>query len=90
MIEERLVFDGVRTMVRQLTEYKPSLKHKYTARDNMHRIRAGGKGAWAISFRGPWVDFWKEVRGNKLVTLTHERKEVAEEELLYRIEGAEA
>ncbi len=78
VVEEKLVFDGVRTMMRQLTAYTPSLKYKYTPRDNMHRIRAGEKGAWAISFRGPWLDFWKEVRGTKLVTLTHERKVVSE------------
>jgi len=54
---------------------------KYTPRSLMHRIVTRNPGAWAISFRGPWVKTWQEyteceragVRG-KWVTLTHGRK----------------
>lgn len=30
----------------------------------------------ANSFRGPWVDYWREFRKDKYVTLTYGRKEV--------------
>lgn len=49
---------------------------KLTRRSNMHRIISGTEGAWFITFRGPWKDTWQEERNNKLVTLTHGRKEV--------------
>lgn len=48
---------------------------KYTARDCFHMIDAL-EPSWAISVRGPWVDYWREFRKGKYVTLTHGRKEV--------------
>jgi hypothetical protein len=54
--------------------YSPGMM-KYTSRDNCHQIEAL-KPSWAISFRGPWVDSWKEIRRGKTTILTHGRKEV--------------
>ena len=52
---------------------------KFTPRNLMHKIEPFGKSAWALSFRGPWVNTWKEffAKDNKTVTLTHGRKIVA-------------
>lgn len=49
---------------------------KYTARGNCHRVKAL-ETSWALSFRGPWVDTWREWRGDHFVTLTHGRKEIS-------------
>lgn len=48
---------------------------KYTPRDCFHKIEAL-EDSWCLSFRGPWVDKWYEVRKGKYVTLTHGRIEV--------------
>lgn len=48
---------------------------KYTPRRTFHKIE-GLMSTWAISFRGPWVDYWRECRSGRLVTLTHGRREV--------------
>lgn len=49
---------------------------KRTPRHLCHRITAR-RTTWALSFRGPWVDRWREFRpGRGWVTLTHGRKEV--------------
>mgnify|MGYP002376661836 CR=1 FL=1 len=50
---------------------------KYTSRSCFHKIEAL-ESTWAISFRGPWVDYWRESRLGKIVTLTHGRKIVDE------------
>jgi hypothetical protein len=48
---------------------------KYTPRHRMHKI-VPVISAWAISFRGPWIDHWQEFKQGKLITLTHGRKVV--------------
>lgn len=50
---------------------------KYTPRSCLHKIDAV-ETTWALSVRGPWVDRWRELRGDKFITLTHGRKEIAE------------
>lgn len=51
---------------------------KYTPRNLAHRIITPESGAWALSFRGPWVKTWQEVfPDGRTVTLTHGRKVVA-------------
>ena len=50
-------------------------KIKYTDRNTFHKIEALNS-TWALSFRGPWVDTWQEYKNNKLITLTHGRKEI--------------
>ena len=57
-------------------EFIPSIKPKYTSRKNLHRVFAYEK-TWALTFRGPWRDFWQEWRlgeSEEWVTLTHGRK----------------
>lgn len=51
---------------------------KSTLRSSMHRIVAPSTGAWALTFRGPWVDSWKEYVAHKqqIATLTHGRNVV--------------
>jgi hypothetical protein len=46
---------------------------KYTSRSSFHRVESIGD-AWALSFRGPWVDTWREFRDGKFRTLTHGRR----------------
>jgi len=48
---------------------------KYTPRTCFHKIE-GIETTWALSFRGPWRDFWREWRDGKVVWLTHGRLEV--------------
>lgn len=49
---------------------------KFTPRSCFHKIEAL-ESSWALSIRGPWLDRWREWRGDHFVTLTHGRKEVA-------------
>jgi hypothetical protein len=59
-------------------EFRPSLKPKYTPRENCHQVESIGV-SYALSFRGPWSDTWREFKDGKYVTLTHGRKVVNEE-----------
>jgi hypothetical protein len=52
--------------------FKPSLKPKFTKRSKFHKVIAI-RETWAITFRGPWVDYWNEFKNGNLVTLTHGR-----------------
>ena len=56
----------------QEKDFKPSLKPKYTSRSNFHKVKAH-QDTFAITFRGPWNNTWKEYRKDKYVTLTHGR-----------------
>jgi hypothetical protein len=60
-----------------LKDYGPSLVPKITKRACFHKVIAH-RDTWAITFRGPWADTWKELRKQKEVTLTHGRKIVSE------------
>jgi|SRR6185295_3056875 len=63
----------------RMTAYSPSLHPIITTRSNMHQVNSHGT-TWVLSFRGPWASRWQEQRpleGNRIVTLTHGRKEVA-------------
>lgn len=55
---------------------------KYTPRDCFHKVVAGEGGVWALTFRGPWVSTWKELRGNSMVTLGHGRKVLSYSEMM--------
>jgi len=48
---------------------------KYTPRTRFHKVFSIGD-TWALTFRGPWVDTWKEYRPkeHRFVTLTHGRQ----------------
>lgn len=56
-------------------QYVRSLIPKFTSRSNTHRVYAK-RDSWCLTIRGPWVDYWHEVRQGEKVTLTHGRKEI--------------
>lgn len=58
--------------------WEPSIKPKFTPRDNIHKILAN-KVTWALTIRGPWVDKWLEIKNSEKITLTHQRKVVKKE-----------
>jgi quercetin dioxygenase-like cupin family protein len=49
---------------------------KYTRRKTFHKVEAL-KDSWALTFRGPWVDMWREFVDGKFITLTHGRRVVS-------------
>lgn len=55
--------------------FKPSMKPKFTARKNLHKIDAQ-MPTYALTFRGSWSNTWQEFKNNQLITLTHGRKEI--------------
>lgn len=52
--------------------WQPSLKPKYTPRNNFHKI-IGIKESWAFCIRGAWADEWEEVKNGERYTLTNGR-----------------
>lgn len=58
--------------------YTPSLRPIITRRTTFHQVYSHGP-SWVISFRGPWLDKWREYNPFTRVftTLTHGRQEVA-------------
>lgn len=56
-------------------DFKPSIKPKYTNRNNFHKVYAH-KDTYALTFRSNWYNTWKEFKNNKYTTLTHGRIEV--------------
>ena len=58
----------------QSHEYTPSLKPIYTPRDCFHKVTSHGT-TFVITFRGPWINQWKEFLEDeqKYITLTHGR-----------------
>jgi hypothetical protein len=61
----------------QYTFYKPSWRPIFTPRERMHKVKSIGT-TWVLTFRGPWVDQWKEwlPEEQQELTLTHGRREV--------------
>ena len=59
----------------KVIKMKPSLLPIYTSRDRMHQVLGVADNTWALSFRGPWVDTWKEYlpKLKRYITLTHGR-----------------
>jgi len=82
-VEEQRIFSNDRKVLSSgapvrwvaFTRYRAG-QWKLTTRDNMHRVKAL-TSAWALTFRGPWVDRWQELKDGQIVTLTHGRKVVA-------------
>ncbi len=60
-----------------ITRYTPSWRPIYTPRKRFHKVVSYGN-TYVITFRGPWVDTWKEYLPDlkKFVKLTHGRKVV--------------
>jgi hypothetical protein len=79
-VREHRLIDPVCSPAVTVREFGPSWRPKFTPRDNHHKVESLGV-SWALSFRGPWVDRWREVKHGKLVTLTHGRKVVNEYQL---------
>lgn len=61
--------------------YHASWRPIFTPRERMHRVYGMGKINKVLTFRGPWVDQWREQEGTKLRTLTHNRVITREREL---------
>lgn len=59
-------------------EHIPSWKPIRTPRMMQHKVVCQTENAWAITFRGPWADKWKEYlpAEDRHITLTHGRREV--------------
>lgn len=66
-------------LTKRLNIYTSSRKPVITKRDDFHKVVSVGD-TWVLSFRGPWVDTWKEFlpKLQKFITLTHGRKVVGE------------
>jgi hypothetical protein len=62
----------------KVNEYSLGVKPIYTPRSAFHKVVSQGD-TWVLSFRGPWVDSWKEFipEAKKFITLTHGRKVVS-------------
>lgn len=59
----------------QEKNYRASLIPKYTSRDNFHKVLAH-EDTYALTLRGPWIDTWQEFKNERLITLTHGRKQL--------------
>lgn len=57
-------------------DFSVSLKPKFTSRNNFHKVVAH-VDTYALTLRGPWLDYWYEFKQGKYLTLTHGRKQVA-------------
>jgi len=53
--------------------FKGSIRPKHTARTNCHKVIAH-KDTYALTFRGPWLDYWYEIVNGCQINLTHGRK----------------
>ncbi len=58
--------------------YWPSIRPIRTLRSTHHRVFGLHSENWVLSFRGPWVDKWREYlpKTDESVVLTHGRKVV--------------
>jgi hypothetical protein len=68
-----VIKDGLET-----NSLTPSFKPVYTSRERFHRVFGIADKTWAISFRGPWKNTWKEYLpiSQKDIILTHGRKQI--------------
>lgn len=57
-------------------KWHPSWKPKFTPKTCFHKILAGDKGAWALSFRGPWDKSWFENKNGQTYELGHGRHRI--------------
>tara|TARA_R110000824_G_scaffold273240_1_gene461729 strand:- start:115 stop:543 length:429 start_codon:yes stop_codon:yes gene_type:complete len=62
-----------RALKTEIINWYPSLIPKYTPREHLHKIEAT-EITYALSFRGPWSDRWKENINGEIISLTHGRK----------------
>lgn len=69
--EEYLDRESMEAMgsISPLRKWVPSWKPKWTPKNCFHKILAGEKGAWALSFRGPWDATWFENKNGETYEL---------------------
>lgn len=53
--------------------YSPGIRPIYTRRETFHKVTSYGR-SWVLTFRGPWVDSWRERVGGQSLLLTNGRK----------------
>ena len=60
---------------RRVNIYRPSFKPIITPRSMFHKVVSEGD-TWVLTFRGPWIDRWKEYlpAEKQYLTLTHGRE----------------
>lgn len=58
--------------------HRPSWIPFVTRRTDFHKVSSAVPTSWLITFRGPWLDTWREFRPKeqRFVTLTHGRREM--------------
>lgn len=54
-------------------DFRAGFKPKFTPRENFHKVVAH-KDTYALTFRGPWLDYWYEFKQGSYLILTHGRK----------------
>lgn len=61
----------------QVSIHRPSLRPVFTYRSTFHKVVSVGR-TWVVSFRGPWVNAWREYlpQTSETITLTHNRKRI--------------
>ncbi len=57
--------------------YLHGLRFILTKRETFHKVYSYGT-SWVLTFRGPWTKQWKEIKGNKEITLENGRLVVNE------------
>lgn len=78
-IREYVLFAGLEDKeLAEMNDMRPSFKPVFTARERMHKVYGMADKTWVISFRGPWMNTWKEFfdKTRQFVTLTHGRQMV--------------
>jgi hypothetical protein len=61
----------------ETVQYLPSFKPIYTPRNRFHKVESHGTTI-ALTFRGPWINRWKEYTEDKEhINLTHGRVRIA-------------
>ena len=70
-LEEHVKQGGVYSIVKILPSFIPI----FTSRERMHKVYGVADKTWALSFRGPWTNTWKEYlpKEQKEITLTNGR-----------------
>lgn len=63
----------VKFPTRDRASFSAGLKPKYTPRENFHKVIAHDD-TYALTFRGPWLDYWYEFKQGNHLILTHGRK----------------
>lgn len=76
--ETELIVDNEGTWT-LINTYLPSFRPVFTYKDTFHKVHGIDDSQWVLTFRGSWVDNWKELNENGLQTLTHGRKVIGGE-----------